>query len=169
MELLKKALSVIPAHTRLHLRSDSACYNKDVVQFCEANHLTFTIAADMTAPLLALIADLPEEAWHPWAKDEDVAQVYYQPTGWTKAYRFVVMRKAKTPDMFGRVWSYRAVVTRLDRGNPQWILKRHRRHGNVENGIKELKSLVFAGLDAVSGLPWQSGVVSLGGDRQQPI
>ena len=31
-------------------------------------------------------------------------------------------------------------MTNLERGNPQWILKRHRRHANVENGIKELKS-----------------------------
>ena len=42
--------------------------------------------------------------------------------------------------MFGAVWTYRAIVTNLERGNPQWILKRHRRHANVENGIKELKS-----------------------------
>ena len=140
VKLLKHALSVIPAGTKLHFRSDSACYNKEVVAFCESRGMTFTIAADMTAPLLAAIAELPEDAWHQLDKGGEVAQVYYQPTGWLRTYRFVVVRKPKREDMFGTVYGYRAVVTNLERGNPQWILQRHRSHANVENGIKELKS-----------------------------
>jgi len=138
--LLKKALEIIPGDTRLHLRSDSACYNKAVVVFWDDQGRTFTIAADMTAPLLARIAELPVEAWQPLEKGEAVAQVYYQPGGWPKAYRFIVVRKLKGQDMLGPVWSYRALVTNLERSNPEVILKRHRRHANVENGIKELKS-----------------------------
>jgi hypothetical protein len=140
VELLKHAQALIPKGTRLHLRSDSACYNKDVVAFCESQAMTFTIAADMTAPLLAAIDELPEDAWHPLDKGGEVAQVYYQPQKWLRPYRFIVVRKPKSRDMFGTVYTYRAVVTNLERGNPQWILQRHRRHANVENGIKELKS-----------------------------
>jgi hypothetical protein len=102
--------------------------------------MTFTIAADLTAPLLAAIDGLPVDAWHPLDEGREVAQVYYQPTGWTRAYRYVVVREVKRQDMFGAVYKYRAVVTNFERGNPQWILQRHRRHANVENGIKELKS-----------------------------
>jgi len=112
VKLLEHALSVIPEGTDLHFRSDSACYNKDVVTFCEAHRMTFTIAADMTARLLAAIDKLPDDAWHPSDKGEEVAQLYCRPTGWTRAYRFIVVRR----------------------------VKRHRRHANVENGIKELKS-----------------------------
>ena len=142
VELIKHAQSVIPDRIKLHFRSDSACYNKDVVTFCESEEMTFTITADMTAPLLAAIAELPEDAWHPEVsgQDEEVAQVYYQPTKWPHSYRYIVVRKVKDKDMFGAVYKYRAVVTNIERGNPQWILKRHRRHANVENGIKELKS-----------------------------
>jgi len=140
VELLKHAQSVIPKGTKLHLRSDSACYNKDVVAFCESAAMTFTITADLTAPLLAAIDELPADAWHLLDKGEEVAQVYYQPQKWLRLYRFVVVRKPKSQDMFGAVYRYRAVVTNIERGNPQWILKRHRRHANVENGIKELKS-----------------------------
>jgi hypothetical protein len=140
VELLKHALSVIHQGTKLHFRSDSACYNKDVVAFCESEEMTFTIAADLTAPLLAAIGELPDDAWHPLDKGEEVAQVYYRPTGWAQIYRFIVVRKVKRQDMFGAVYKYRAVVTNIERGNPQWILQRHRRHANVENGIKELKS-----------------------------
>ena len=140
VKLLKHALSVIPEGTNLHFRSDSACYNKDVVTFCESEEMTFTIAADMTAPLLAAIDELPDDAWHPLDKGGEVAQVYYQPQKWLRPYRFIVARKVKRQDMFGAVYRYRAVVTNIERGNPDWILKRHRRHANVENGIKELKS-----------------------------
>jgi len=140
VELLKHAQSVIPKGTKLHLRSDSACYNKGVVAFCESEEMTFTIAADLTAPLLAAIDELSDDAWHPLGKGEEVAQVHYQPQKWLRPYRFIAVRKPKSQDMFGTVYSYRAVVTNIERGNPQWILQRHRRHANVENGIKELKS-----------------------------
>jgi len=140
VELLEHALSVIPEGTNLHFRSDSACYNKDVVAFCESKGMTFTIAADMTAPLLASINELSDDAWYPLDKAEEVAQVYYQPQKWLRPYRFIVVRKPKSQDMFGTVYTYKSVVTNIERGNPQWILKRHRRHANVENGIKELKS-----------------------------
>jgi len=140
VKLLEHALSVISEGTDLHFRSDSACYNKNVVAFCESEEMTFTITADLTAPLLAAIDELPEDAWHPSDKGEEAAQVYYRPTGWTRAYRFIAVRRVKRQDMFGAVYRYRAIVTNIERGNPQWILKRHRRHANVENGIKELKS-----------------------------
>lgn len=140
VELLEHTLSVIPAGTELHFRSDSACYNKDVVAFCIAYGVTFTIAADMTNPLSAAIADLPEAAWSRLNKDEEVAQLYYKPTGWVSTCRFIVVRKLKGNDLFGDFYNYRAIVTNIERGNPHWILKRHRRHANVENGIKEVKS-----------------------------
>jgi len=140
VELLKKALAIIPLGVKVHFRSDSACYDKEVVEFWDEPGRTFTIAADLTAPLQTLIAGLPDEAWHPLNQGQEVAQVYYQPTGWAQAYRFIVVRKVKSADMFGPVYRYWALVTNLKRGNPRWILKRHRRHANVENGIRELRS-----------------------------
>ena len=62
VELLEHALTVIPQGTALHLRSDSACYNKKAVAFCEAKDMTFTIAAKKTAPLLKAISELAEDA-----------------------------------------------------------------------------------------------------------
>jgi len=63
-----------------------------------------------------------------------------QPTGWPKPYRFIAVRKRKGKDMFGAVYTYRAFVTNIVRGKPELLVRRHRRHANVENGIKELKS-----------------------------
>jgi len=139
VKLLEHALTVIPPHTKLHLRSDSACYNKEVVSFCESKGMTFSIAAQKTASLLAVINAMPENAWSPLDKNDEIAQVFYQPAGWDHAYRFIVVRKEKDRDMFGAVYKYWAMVTNIETGNPQWVLKRHRRHANVENEIKEVK------------------------------
>ncbi len=138
--LIEHALALIPEETRLHLRSDSACYSKDVVELCEKRGMTFTITADMTVPLQRNIEALQEEAWHSISSSEDAANLYYQPTGWSKPYRFIVVRKLKGKDLFGTVYTYRAFVTSITHGNPEFITLRHRRHANVENGIKELKS-----------------------------
>lgn len=140
-ELLNKALSIIPEGTLLHFRSDSACYNKDVVQYCETKKISFTIAADITSALRAEFETLSQDAWHSFGdKEEEVAQFYYQPTGWSKPYRYIVTRKVKSQDLFGAVYRYHAIVTNQISGNPDFILKRHRRHATVENSIKELKS-----------------------------
>jgi len=140
-KLLDHALTVIPEGTKLHFRSDSACYDKKVIAYCESNGMTFSIAADLTTALRAEINSLPEENWHPFGdKGEEVAQLYYQPTGWTLPYRYIVVRKIKGQDMFGNTYKFYAFVTNQTQGNPDWLLKRHRRHARVENGIKEVGS-----------------------------
>lgn len=140
-KLLDHALTVIPEGTRLHFRSDSACYNKDVIAYCESKDMTFSIAADLTTALRAEIDSLPEENWRPSGdKGEEVSQLYYQPVGWHKPYRYIVVRKIKGQDMFGITYRFHAFVTNQSQGNPDWLLKRHRRHARVENGIKEIES-----------------------------
>lgn len=139
--LLDRALTVIPERTKLHFRSDSACYDKDVVAYCESQGMTFTITAVVTTALRSEIDSLSEDAWHSFGdKDEEAAQFYYQPAKWPKPYRFIVVRKPKGQDLFGTVYRYHAIVTNQSFGNPDFILQRHRRHANVENSIKELKS-----------------------------
>lgn len=141
ISLMERALTVIPEGTKLHFRSDSACYDKAVVSYCESNNMSFTIAADMTTALRAEVESLAGVAWHSCGdKGEEAAQFYYQPSGWTKPYRYIVVRKPKGQDLFGTVYHYHAIVTNQPFGNPDFILKRHRRHANVENSIKELKS-----------------------------
>jgi hypothetical protein len=138
-KLIDHALTVIPEGTKLHFRSDSACYDKNVIAYCESEGMTFSIAADLTSALRAEIESQSEENWHPFGdKGEEVAQLYYQPTDWPMPYRYIVVRKIKGQDMFGTTYKFHAFVTNQTQGNPDWLLKRHRRHARVENGIKEL-------------------------------
>jgi hypothetical protein len=140
VDLLKHALTLIPEGILLHLRSDSACYSKEVVEFCEERKMTFTVTADMTGPLQRKIENLSDAAWHSMTSSEDAANLYYQPAGWPKPYRFIAVRRKKGKDLFGLIYTYRAFVTNIVKGKPELLIHRHRRHANVENGIKELKS-----------------------------
>ena len=52
---LKAALKSLPVDVPKKLRADSGLYDREVVAFCDARHITFGITADQTAPLLAAI------------------------------------------------------------------------------------------------------------------
>jgi hypothetical protein len=127
---------------RIYLRSDSAFYNKEVVDLCEEQSWSFSITADQTAPLRDLIDGLSENDWQ-----EDVSQpglwygqVWYQPVRWRKAYRFLVRREKKEPKggqgvLFGSLaYSYYAVVTNRE-GEVRELMETHDQRGSAERRI----------------------------------
>jgi Transposase DDE domain group 1 len=140
---LRETFKRVPAQAAVALRADSGFYSKEVVQWCEGHHIRFTITADQTAPLLALIEALPDRCWtnlpdaYPLS---EVAELRYQPARWTKAYRYVVKRQlaeTKTGDL---CWHYHVCVTN-DEVRPALELEGwHLQHADMENRIKEHKS-----------------------------
>jgi hypothetical protein len=79
----------VPERASKKLRADRGFYSKAVVQGCEAEDFTFPITADQTAPLLAAIAAVPECRWQvlPEYAVAEVAELRYQPAGWSHPYR----------------------------------------------------------------------------------
>ena len=139
---LRETSKRVPADTTLKLRADSGFYSKAVVEWCEAEGLTFTITADQTAPLLQAIASLPERRWRPLPEYDlaDVADLHYQPVGWRKPYRYVVKREVaetKTGELY---WKYHALVTNEDAQLSAAVMVWHLQHADMENAIKEHKS-----------------------------
>lgn len=62
---LRRLLKKIPFQIqKVYLRSDSAIYSRQTVDFCEASGWEFTITVDQTQRLLAVINGLTEEAWY---------------------------------------------------------------------------------------------------------
>jgi hypothetical protein len=86
-----------PTVNSVHLRSDSALYDKKVVGFCKEEGWRFTITADQTGPLMKQIEALPESAWERDAEDESLSygELWYQPVRWPRAYRYLVRREKK--------------------------------------------------------------------------
>jgi hypothetical protein len=139
---LRETFKRVPAQAALALRADSGFYSKEVVQWCEAHHVRFTITADQTTPLLALSAALSDRRWtnlpdYPLC---EVAEVRYQPARWSTAYRSVVKRQLVEKKSGELDWQYHGFVTN-DEATPARDLEGgHLQHADMENRIKEHKS-----------------------------
>lgn len=133
--------------TQVHLRSDSACYNHQVVRYCEQEGWTFTITADQTGPLMGRIHALAEAAWQANPQDPTLsyAEVAYQPVGWPKAYRYLVRREPKKntggqATLFEPLaFSYYVVVTNRA-GEISELMPLHDQRGMSERRIGQFSS-----------------------------
>jgi hypothetical protein len=139
---LRETFKRVPAQAALALRADSGFYSKEVVQWSEAHHVRFTITADQTAPLLALIAAVPDRCWTnlPEYPLCEVAEVRYQPARWAKAYRYVVKRQLTESKAGELVWQYHVFVTNDEATSTLALEGWHLQHADMENRIKEHKS-----------------------------
>ena len=139
---LRETRKRVPDTAVKKLRADSGFYSKAVVEWCEAEGFTFTLTADQTAPLLEAITALPERGWHPLAEYElaEVAELRYQPTGWSQPYRYVVKREVAETKAGELYWKYHATVTNEDRLPAREVVVWHLQHAAMENAIKEHKS-----------------------------
>jgi hypothetical protein len=131
----------LPDTAKKHLRADSGFYSHRVVEWCEAEGFTFTITADQTEPLLVAIAALPERRWNnlPEYDLAEVADLYYQPIGWSQPYRYVIKRElaeTKTGELY---WKYHVAVTNEADKSTRDLVVWHCQHATVENAIKEHK------------------------------
>lgn len=127
----------------VYLRSDSALYNRGVVEFCEGEGWKFSITADLTAPLRREIDKL-----NFWQKDKEnpeveYGEVYYRPVRWKKEYRYLIRRERKKEKhgqkaLFDR-FSYYVVVTNLE-GEVKDLMKEHARRGSSEKRIGQFSN-----------------------------
>jgi len=139
---LRETLKRVPETAVKKLRADSGFYSKGVVEWCEAEGFTFTITADQTAPLLEAITALPERRWHclPEYEVAEVAELRYQPTGWSHCYRYVVKREVAETKAGELYWKYHATVTNEEGQSAREVVVWHLQHAAMENAIKEHKS-----------------------------
>jgi hypothetical protein len=139
---LRETVKRLPATAAKSLRADSGFYSKSVAEWCEAHGVIFTITAEQTAPLLEAIAALPEHSWRllPEYDLAEVAELRYQPTGWSHPYRYVVKRELavrKTGELY---WKYHATVTNDEGRSARALVVWHLQHATMEKAIKEHKS-----------------------------
>ncbi len=55
-----------------HLRSDSAFYQADVINWCLERKVGFTITADQDTAVVKAIATIDEESWKPLKTKDDI-------------------------------------------------------------------------------------------------
>jgi len=137
-EMLKR----VPEPAVKKLRADSGFYSKTVVEWSEAAGCTFTITADQTAPLLAAIVAVPDGRWRNLPEYElaEVTELRYQPTGWSRPYRYVIKREVAETKAGDLYWRYHATVTNEEAWSARELVVWHLQHAAMENAIKEHKS-----------------------------
>lgn len=118
LRVLKEALELLPSNvTKVFLRSDSAGYQEELLQYCaEGKHprfgvIEFAIAARVSAAFKAAVSELEPSAWRPLYQQEpngtriqtnqEWAEVCFVPpwAGKSKrqaAYRYLAIREAMT-------------------------------------------------------------------------
>jgi hypothetical protein len=138
---LKAALKRLPTERPKKLRADSGLYDRKVVAFCEARHITFGITADQTAPLLAAVAAIPEVQWQDLTRYElaQVAEFQYRPQQWPRTYRYIVKRELREDKLHQLYFHYHVVVTNDETSSADHLLEWHLQHAAMENLIKEHK------------------------------
>lgn len=135
--LKKKIPSLVE---KIYLRSDSAFYNREVVEFCEEEGWEFSITADQTAALLRVINALAPDAWQQDTENAEIAygEFSYNPVKWKKAYRYLV-RRERQKEKHGQKglfekYAYYVVVTSRQ-GETKACMKEHARRGTSERRI----------------------------------
>ncbi len=140
---LRRLKRKIPASIKgVYLRSDSALYAQEVVEFCEGEGWSFTITADQTAPLMKQVEALPESAWQRDSEDDSLSygELWYQPVKWAHPYRYVVRREKKVAKsgqsaLFEVMsYSYYVVVTNRKEEIKE-VLKLHDKRAMTERRI----------------------------------
>ncbi len=142
--LLAACFAKIPANVRqIRVRADAGFFSHKVVEAIEARKGKFVIVAQLTRPLQRQIPGL---RYTEVRRGLAVAECPYQPHGWSRSYRFVVMRKTLPEEQSPQTtlftvdrYSYRAFVTNL-RARPLTVYRFYNDRAAVELIIKELKA-----------------------------
>jgi hypothetical protein len=140
LSFLKQCVMALPKSVKqIRFRSDSAWYNRTVMDHCEQKGYGFTITAQMTEAVKGVIAAIREHLWTPFEDGQDIAESVHTLEGSSHAYRLLVLRRErKQIDMFEGGYHYYAIITNME-GTASELVHFHRKRANSENRIKELK------------------------------
>jgi len=147
VEFLEECERVLPEGKEMNtIRSDSAFYQAEVLNWCEERGKSYTITAGKDRGVLEAIATVRD-----WKKlrtlegeemDREVGTAIHIMAKTEQAFRLVVQRwKNAQRDLFkAEDWCYHVIATNLDDLTAEEVVWWHNQRGQAENFIKELKS-----------------------------
>ena len=139
-QLRKDVEPLIPADASVWIAADNAYFRKKFVEHVDGLgwHFSLSVTDDRVKDAIRRQID-DDVVWTPMPKQPGTAvrEVMYKPSGWSRAYRCIVIRrrycKEGEVDLF---YSYAVVMTSNDRLHFTTVLKRHWRKQGFENGFK---------------------------------
>ena len=148
---LKETLAQLPRQvTQVKLRSDSAWYQAELLDFCEEHGYGFCIGADRDEAVQQAMMTIDEGAWQRINEPPDpddteeyvrewAAETVHTLNNSRHAYRLIVIRKERRQDdLFEGPYTYHVLITNMELPLEEQIAW-YRQRGQCENQIKELK------------------------------
>lgn len=142
-EMLTRALAVLPESVRtIRVRADAGFYDGDFIAQLRENYIGFAVVAHLTKPLKNR---LPSLRYHPVKESFATAEFRYQPHGWKKTERFVVLRERLSEERKEQLklftldaFAYHAIVTNLPLA-PYGVFSFYQDRAGLERIIRTLK------------------------------
>lgn len=128
-------------HRIAAIRADSAAYQADILNACEAHGQRFAIGACRDAAVNAAIAAIPEADWQPW-RDGEIAETVHCMGATHKAFRLIVVRRSTQGELFEdgpSPYRYTAVASNRNESAAATMAWYGQRGEASENRLKELK------------------------------
>jgi hypothetical protein len=146
LQFIKYCTGQMPAGRRIaRLRSDSAAYQADIINWCEEDDsapVLFAIGADLDAGVKAEISSIPAEAWSSY-QDGYIAETVHSMSRTKKAFRLIVIRRPSQLDLLtGQEKAserYTVIASNRTETAQETVAWYNRRGDCSENRIKELK------------------------------
>jgi hypothetical protein len=143
VRFLKRCLRLCPKTRRL--RSDSAFYQADVINWCEAHGIGYTITADQDAAVKEVIKTVRD--WTPLPgkeekqSDREVGTAIHAMSKKGEPFRLIIQRWSdpQLPLFSQPDYCYHVIATDRDDLSAEEVIRFHNERGQAENRIKELK------------------------------
>lgn len=142
LEFIKYCQQQLPKGKSIKaFRADSASYQAQVINYCQANGITFAIGADLDEAVVRQIKSIGSKHWHAY-QNGFIAQTVHCMNKTHQAFRLVVIRRPVQGKLFeqtGETERYTAIATN-GRQEPEQLVQWYNQRGQCsENRIKELK------------------------------
>ena len=146
LAFIKYCAGQMPAGKRIAaLRSDSAAYQADIINWCEEDdkaRVLFAIGADLDAAVRTVIGTISLEDWSPY-QDGYIAETVHSMNRTKKAFRLIVIRRPAQMDLLTgqeKVGERYTVIASNRTETAQETVAWYNRRGDAsENRIKDLK------------------------------
>ena len=123
------------------LRSDSAAYQAEIINYCEREGIHFAIGADLDEAVLKAIGAIPDKEWASY-KNGSIAETIHSMNKTKEAFRLIVIRRPFQGTLFDEEkMSVRYIVIATNRmESAEDVVRWYNQRGECsENRIKELK------------------------------
>jgi len=142
LAFIKHCVRQIPKRKSIKfLRSDSAAYQADIINYCESEGIQFAIGADLDEAVLEAIRTISNEDWAPY-KNGYIAETVHSMNKTEKSFRLIVIRRPFQSNLFAeeKMSVKYAVIATNRMESAEDVVKWYNQRGDCsENRIKELK------------------------------